>query len=518
MKLLTTAEEMRSFDKFAIDRLGIPGAVLMENAGRICADTLAETLGDPAGKQVVVVCGKGNNGGDGFVVARHLLNRGARVDVLLTAPTSQLAGDAATNFGILRRLKRMSEGMLRLIRIAHGTSLKPYGEADVVVDALFGTGFAGSPKGIADRMIRWINDHPGKVLAVDIASGISATTGEALGSAVQADVTVTMAAPKIGHFVGSGRVASGKVRIADIGIPASVMKPSKHPAFLVEREDVKKLLPPRPFNAHKYSVGKVLVVAGSRAFTGAPVLASLSALRTGAGAVVLCVPGSIHAMLVRKLTDVIVSPCAETTEGTFAYRAVEDLESRLSWADVVVLGPGLSRHEETDRLVHTVLEKTSCPVVLDADGLNAMSGHVRLLRSRKFPTILTPHTGELARLIGGESGSLDRYRVEAARNAARELNAIVVLKGAPTVTASGGCCVVNVSGNPGMATIGSGDVLSGVIAGLIGQHVQHFEAAYAAVYLHGRAGDLAADHFGERSILATDILAHVPAALKETMV
>jgi ADP-dependent NAD(P)H-hydrate dehydratase / NAD(P)H-hydrate epimerase len=517
MRLLTTAEEMRSIDRFAIDRLGIPGIVLMENAGRVCADVLAETFGDPGGKQVVVVCGKGNNGGDGFVVARHLLLRGARVDVLLLAPASKLAGDAATNFGILLRLKRVSGGRLQIVRVTHRTSLKVYEKADFVVDAVFGTGFTGSPKGIADHVIRWITGHPGKVLSVDIPSGVSATTGEVTGSAVRAAVTVTMAAPKIGHFVGSGRVSSGDVHVADIGIPVSVLKPPKQPTFLVERDDVKKLLPLRPFNAHKYSVGKVLVIAGSRAFTGAPVLASLSALKTGAGAVVLCVPASIHPMLVRKLTDVIVAPCVETSEGTLAYRSLEELERRLAWADAVILGPGLSRHEETDTLIRTLVSRIPCPLLLDADGLNAISGYTQVLRGRKAPTVLTPHTGELARLVGGDSPSLDRYRVEAARKASRELSAIVVLKGAPTVTASAGTSVVNSTGNPGMATIGSGDVLGGVIAALMSGHVQSFEASYAGVYLHGKAGDLAADHFGERSIMASDILAYVPAALKETM-
>jgi NAD(P)H-hydrate epimerase len=261
-------------------------------------------------------------------------------------------------------------------------------------------------------------------------------------------------------------------------------------------------------------VGKVLVIAGSRNFTGAPALTALSALKTGAGAVVLCVPASIHGMLVRKLTDVILTPCAETSSGTFGIAALAEIAERLSWADVVVLGPGLSRHEETDRLVHRLVAEIPCPLLLDADGLNAMSGKTAILKRRKSPTILTPHTGELSRLVGGESATHDRLRVDAARKSARALRSILVLKGAPTVTAHNGTAIVNSTGNPGMATIGSGDVLGGIIAGLIGQHLPCFESAYAGVYIHGKAGDSAAAHFGERSILATDILAHIPDALK----
>jgi ADP-dependent NAD(P)H-hydrate dehydratase / NAD(P)H-hydrate epimerase len=219
-------------------------------------------------------------------------------------------------------------------------------------------------------------------------------------------------------------------------------------------------------------------------------------------------------MLVRKVTDVILTPCAETAEGTLASGALGEIEKRVSWADAVILGPGLSRHEETDGLVRTLVGSIGCPLILDADGLNAMGGDLFPLRKRKAGTILTPHTGELVRLIGGDSATHERLRVEAAREAARTSRSIVVLKGAPTVTANNGVAMVNATGNPGMATIGSGDVLSGIIAGLIGQKVECFEAAYAGVYLHGRAGDLAADQFGERSLLATDILAHVPHALR----
>jgi ADP-dependent NAD(P)H-hydrate dehydratase / NAD(P)H-hydrate epimerase len=513
MKLLATAEVMRGFDQIAIERFGIPGLVLMENAGRACVDVLEHRIGSVAGKHVVVACGKGNNGGDGFVIARHLFNHGARVDVLLLSPAGKLSGDAATNFKVLPRLQRISQGRLKILGTAGTSALQRAEGAEVIIDAIFGTGFSGVPKGRANEMILWINHQPGVVMAVDIPSGIDATTGEARGNAVRAAFTVTMGAAKPGHYVGAGRLSSGEVHVADISIPPDAMRPPAKATFLVEESDVVGVVPPRPFNAHKYSVGKVLVIAGSRSFTGAPVLTSLAALKSGAGAVVLCVPSSIHGMIVRKVTDVIVVPCAETPAGTLAERAMEDLEDRLQWADVVIIGPGLSRNDETDALVRSLVVRAACPLVLDADGLNAMGGHARILRARKAPTILTPHTGELSRLVGTASAELDTLRVEAARGASDSLNSIVVLKGAPTVTASKGVAVLNVTGNPGMATIGSGDVLTGMIAALIGQGGGCFEAAYAGVFLHGRAGDLAARRLGERSILASDILSHIPGAL-----
>ncbi len=514
MKLLATAEMMRGFDRTAIERYRIPGLVLMENAGRCCADELIVATGDPAGKHVVVVCGKGNNGGDGFVIARHLYNRGARVDVLLLAFSGALAGDAATNMRMLQRLQHSAKGRLRVVRLSRKSPLQAYEDADIVVDAIFGTGFSGVPKGMAHDVIEWINGREGTIVAVDIPSGIAASSGEASGAAVRAQLTVTMGTAKIGHYIGDGRVCSGKVRIVDIGIPGEAMTPPRHSTYLIEENDVAGVLPYRPFNAHKYTVGKVLIIAGSRSYTGAPVLAALAAMKTGAGAVVLCVPESIHGLLVRKLTDVILLPCPETSAGTLGGGARSEIEKKLDWADVVVLGPGLSRHEETDRLVKDLVPIIPSPLVLDADGLNAISGATAILKRRKTPAILTPHTGELVRLVGGESDAHDRLRVEAARDAARALGSIVVLKGAPTVTAEKGTVVVNATGNPGMATIGSGDVLCGTIAGLVGQHMDSFAAAYAGVFLHGKAGDLAARAFGERSILATDILSHIPNALQ----
>jgi NAD(P)H-hydrate epimerase len=385
----------------------------------------------------------------------------------------------------------------------------------VIVDAILGTGFAGEVRGLPAAAIRWINRRKAFVLAVDVPSGVDASTGIAGGPAVRADLTVTMGAAKIGHFVGEGCDLSGRVEVGEIGIPEFVMKPPRDGVFRTLPADLQGLLPTRKRTAHKYSVGKVLVVAGSRSFTGAPVLAAEAALRSGSGAVVLGVPASAHRVVARKVAEVIVQPLEETADGTIAGSASPWIRERLSWADVVAVGPGVGRNEETDALIIETVLSAPCPVVLDADGLTAFAPRLRLLRKRKHPTVLTPHAGELGRLMGLASAEIELDRVGHARRAAKRLGCIVVLKGAPTVTAHpSGKVVVNSTGNPGMATIGSGDVLTGLIAGLIAQGMPAADAAWAGACLHGSAGDFAKEKYGIRGLLASDILSHIPDALR----
>ncbi len=515
MELLTTPSQMQAFDRAAISRFRIPGLILMENAGRAFVDMLCGAVGPLAGKRVTVVCGKGNNGGDGFVIARHLLNRGARVQVLLVARRAALSGDAATNCTALLQMRRAFPDDLSFTVINRSTRLSRMPSGAVIVDAMFGTGFAGSPHGISKRVIEWINSRGAFVSSVDVPSGVHSGTGETEGAAVHADMTVTMGASKIGLFFGEGVECSGTVRVAEISIPRTLMRPPARAMFRVGRSDIRSILPPRPRTAHKYSVGKVFVLAGSRAFTGAPALAALSALRSGAGAVVLGVPRSIHAVLARKLSEVILLSLDETEEGTLAPAAAGEISSRMAWADAVLLGPGLSRNADTDALILDAVARCTKPLVIDADGLNALGERSRVLAGRKAPTVLTPHTGELARLTGGTSGEIERTRVDAAAAAARRFRSVIVHKGAPTVTARpDGTRIVNSTGNPGMATIGTGDVLAGLISGLIAQGLGPFEGAYAGVYLHGLAGDCAAEKYGQRSLLAGDVLAHVTEALR----
>jgi hydroxyethylthiazole kinase-like uncharacterized protein yjeF len=531
MRLVATTEFMQACDRSAISRFGIPGIVLMENAGRACVDELEQARGSVRGCRAVVVCGKGNNGGDGFVIARHLVNRGARVEVLLLAGKKEVRGDAGVNLKSFAAVAAAMPKHASLIEAKTARVLNRCAGADVVVDAIFGTGFVGGLRGLAKEAVARINGSGAFVLAVDIPSGVNASNGAVENVAVKATMTVTMALLKIGHLVGDGRDHCGKLAVVDISIPPSLIEERRGTGvFQVRREDIPVLLPQRELRAHKYSVGKVFVLAGSRNFTGAPALCAQAALVSGAGAVILGVPRSIHQILARKLTEVILLPLDETDGGTVAPSAAPAIMEKAAWADTVALGPGLGRNGATDDLVRALLKQIQAPVVLDADGLTALGSPAKAvlgrgplargalargaLARRPGKTVLTPHAGELGRLMGMSAADIEGARVDSAREAASRFGCTVVLKGAPTVTAGDdGSVYINSSGNPGMATIGMGDVLTGLIAGLCAQGMSPEDAAFAGVYIHGEGGDRAAARLGQRSLLAHDVLDEIPRTL-----
>ncbi|MBX2992718.1 MAG: NAD(P)H-hydrate dehydratase [Bacteroidetes bacterium] len=520
MQLLATAEQMQQCDRSAIMKYSLPGIVLMENAGRACVDVLlqeveARNLTPPENHWIVVLCGKGNNGGDGFVIARHLANRGYKVHVVLLAKRREVKGDAKTNLDVLLKMVTSNWMPLTFVEVSKAQQLLRLPSSSVIVDAIFGTGFAGEVKGLYRAAIKWINSQRAFIASVDIPSGVNATSGVVEGIAVRADLTVTMGLAKIGHYVGAGRDHSGMVRIVDISIPEFIFRQAEISTHRVELSDVRGSLPQRPLTAHKYSVGKVLVVAGSRNLTGAPFMTATAAMNTGAGGVMLAIPKSIHLTLARKSTEVMFTPLAETEEGTISMQAIEGLNKQIQWADVVALGPGLSQNPETRTLVHHLVRNIDKPLILDADGIGMMAYDISLLKKRKYETILTPHVGELRLLTKLSGEDIEQQRVDVARTQAKGLNSIVVLKGSPTVTAiRDGSVFLNSTGNPGMATAGSGDVLTGIIASLRAQGANADIAAYAGVYLHGLAGDRAAAKFGARSIMAMDILDCIPEALR----
>ncbi len=494
---------MRECDRQAIRKLKIPGLILMENAGRGVADAMAEHLGSLAGRSVLVLCGKGNNGGDGFVVSRHLLAKGASVTTGVLG--DNVKGDAHKNLVLLQALGKSGIPGLNLVKIRSAATLRKLGNFDIIVDALFGTGFKGPVRGFSRKVIDWVNSSGSKVVAVDIPSGVNSDDGTVENVAVKADLTVTMGFRKIGLTVGQGRALSGITEVIDIGIPDELGLGI--PTHLVIRDDVKKILPHRQFNAHKHSVGRIIVIAGSRGLTGAAAMAAGSAMRVGAGAVILKTPASVYPILARKLTEVMVEPMPETPYGTIAEEAFSSLN--LEWADVIVVGPGLSRNPDTARLIRRILSAPR-PLVVDADALSSVSDAV----GKKFDAIITPHTGELSRMTGITSREIDKNRVDIARRVAKRLGITVVLKGAPTVVASErGEVFINSTGNPGMATAGAGDVLAGCIAGLWAQHTGRTEAAYGGVFVHGLAGDIGRDKYGEKGLLATDIEKLLPQAL-----
>ena len=515
MQALATAGQMQKLDSLAIHKYSIPGIVMMENAGRAFADVLAKYVGSVSGKIVVIICGKGNNGGDGFVIARHLANRGSAVHVFLLGKKKDVRGDAKKNLDILVRMVASKQSQIVFQELSSVKGLAKAGKPEVIIDAVFGTGFSGKVKGVYVSAIEWINTQGAFVASVDIPSGVDTSTGGVENVAVKANLTITMGLAKIGHYVGAGREHSGSVEVVDISLPQFTLHQSNLSTFRLQSQDVKELLPQRSLNAHKYSVGKVLVIAGSRNLTGAPVITSLAAMKAGAGAVILATPKSIHLPLIRKLTEVMITPLEETEDGTLSLKAWEELEKKIQWADVVALGPGLGQHPETRQLVHKIVKETKYPLVLDADALGMIADNIRLLTSRKGETILTPHVGELRLLTKMKSDYIEMNRVEVARTQAAKMNSILVLKGSPTVIGTpDGQAFMNSTGNPGMATAGSGDVLTGIIASLFAQGMEAKQAAYCGVFIHGKAGDIAAKQYGERSLMAMDILAGIPESLK----
>ena len=499
---VTTPEEMRKIDQAVIEGLGIPGCVLMELAGKGCVDALLEEYGDVEGEKVVVVCGLGNNGGDGFVVARRLHSLGADVEIVLLGEEERIKGDARIYLEVAKKLN------------IPFTTPESIDDASIVVDAIFGTGFRGKPEGIFEEVIKRINDSDAFVLAVDIPSGVSGRTGEVEGEAVRADLTATMGLPKRGLLLFPGREYAGRIYVVDIAIPSQVLENAEVSLYMTEAEDVKSILPERPAWGHKGTFGKVLCICGSRGFTGAASLTSMSALVAGCGLSYLVIPASLNPVLEEKLTEVITIPAPEE-DGVLSEEAYGLIKEWIEKCDVVAIGPGLSTRETTGRLVERIVSEMEKPCVIDADGLNLLRGKSKILKGKKN-IIITPHPGEFSRLTGKSIQELQRDRVESAREFAIESGINVLFKGAPTIIAShDGRCYLNPTGNSGLGSGGTGDVLTGLIAGFMAQGVPPFESGVVSAYIHGRAGDLAKEELTEYSLTASDVLSCVPLVLKE---
>jgi NAD(P)H-hydrate epimerase len=507
---------MRSYDAFAVQKLKVPGIVLMENAGRGVVDAILESYGEIAGRSVLIICGKGNNGGDGFVIARHLFNKGGIVTVGLTANEKELKGDARANYLILKAIssRRTKARGLILMRASTNADLNKLPDTDYIIDALFGTGFSGEVKGFHKKLIGWMNASKAIRVSVDIPSGMNADAGSAKGIAVKADLTVTMGYSKVGFVLPGAKSYLGKLKIVSLGTPTILPDSIGAKVFEISGTDVARILPKRKIDAHKYSFKKVFVLAGSRGYIGAAAMTAEGVLRAGGAMVMLGTPVSVYPILAKKLSEVMVTPLPETSTGSVSLSAWKDLERHLEWADIVVLGPGLSREPETIQVIQRIVSESRKYLLVDADGLNALSEKISILKKNKNPNIiLTPHSGELSRLINVNAKQIDANRLEIAQDTAKKFNVTLVLKGVPTITANAeGFAYVNSTGNPGMATGGSGDVLSGIIAGLWSQGMETCEAAYAGVYLHGLSGDLGRDVLGEKSLLAGDLLKYLPQA------
>lgn len=502
MKLVTSAQ-MREIDRESIEKLGIPGPVLMENAGRGIAERILSTIITPDEKtRVAVFCGKGNNGGDGFVVARYLKEAGVETFVYYLGPPEKLSPDAKLNFD------RATGSNISLTEILSRQDLPEQLEADWIVDALFGTGFEGTPRDLSKEIIEYINCQSLPVIAVDMPSGLNADTGGHEGEVVRADHTLTLAQPKYGLFVSPGRELSGSVRVVPIGIPEEVVNRLAPDVDLLTPEFVRENLPVRKPDGHKGDFGKLFLLAGSTGLTGAAALAAKSALRSGCGLVKVGCPRSVQPIVATCVIEATSVPLPDVAKkGALALRGLGEIRQHLRDHDAVVIGPGLGTNHETAELVRRLLSKLEKPAIVDADGLNALAGHLDILKRIKSPIILTPHPGEFARLTGDKTAADIHGRIAAAKSFASENDVVLVLKGSPTVVAGpDGKCAVNPTGNNGMAAGGSGDVLSGIIGTLLAQGLGAFEAASVGVYIHGLAGDIAADDLSARSMIAGDML------------
>jgi len=507
---IVTAEEMRAIDRATSERFGVPSLTLMENAGAAVADYVLSHL--EAVGRIVVFCGKGNNGGDGFVAARRLHEQGKKVQVILLANPDDLRGDAAVMFGKLPG----GAVAVRSTEELNSDRVRPLLAADLYLDAVLGTGFKPPVSGLYAGAIAIINASQNPVIAVDIPSGADAdATGSQAGKIARADAIVTFTAPRPAHVFSS--LTPGPTLVAEIGSPGGAIVSALQLNVITAR-DVAPLIGPRPAESNKGSYGHVLVVGGSFGKAGSVAMAGMAALRAGAGLSTVATPRSVLGTVAGFHPELMTEPLLETDAGTISSTALNRIEELAKGKSVIAIGPGISRDPETAELVRAAVAKLQLPMVVDADGLNAFEGRTDELKGKGWTLVITPHPGEMARLLGCTIADVQKDRLGVARKFAREHELIVVLKGHRTlVVRPDGEAWVNTTGNPGMATGGTGDILTGMVAGMIAQNSkQAFLAVLAAVHLHGLAGDVMREKLGEHSLVATDLLKGLPEAFRRT--
>src|SRR6185437_6375789 len=509
MKIVTAAE-MREIDRLSSERYGVPSLTLMENAGTALAEFVMAEY--PKAKRIAVICGKGNNGGDGFVAARKLHDAGREVRVLLLASPSELRGDAAVMFSRLPVKAQEIQASAAL------QNARQDFEADLLVDAILGTGFRPPVSGLYAEAIALMNAGSASVIAIDIPSGTDADAyKDRTGLVARANAIITFTAPRPAHVF--GQLASGPTLIARIGSPNETIISSLQ-LNLIAATDISALLAPRPRDSNTGMYGHVLVIGGSLGKAGAAAMAGMSALRSGAGLVTVATAKSVLPTVAGFHPELMTEPLPETETGSIALEAFTSgkLDELADKKTVLAIGPGISRHPQTSELVRKAVAKYKTSIVLDADGLNAFEGRVTELSGKGRTIVITPHPGEMARLAGCSTAEVQRDRLNVARKFAREHELTVVLKGDRTLIAEpGGEVWVNTTGNPGMATGGTGDILTGMVAGFLAQNPNHvLEAVCAAVHLHGLAGDVACESVGEHSLVATDLLAGLSEAIRRT--
>ncbi len=501
---VVTAEEMREIDRKTIEEVGIPAGVLMERAGSAVAARIREFF---TRRKVIVLAGSGNNGGDGVVAARELFNSGWNVKVLLIGKKEKLSPDCRNQLNIARKIGLPMQFRTKITSADLHSAL--------VVDALLGTGLNKDVKGAAAEAIAFLTDSESPVVSVDIPSGISSDTGQVMGSAVKADYTVTFGLPKRGHLLYPGAECAGKLFVDDIGFPEGLLTSDEVKVEIVEKRIISLLVPERPRYSHKGDYGHVLIVAGSRGKTGAALMAARACLRAGSGLVTIGVPESLLDLFQSRVTEEMTLPLPDNGDGSLSSKAADLILNFLSGkADVLAIGPGIGVTRETQKIMKEIIQSSRSPLVIDADGINSIAD-ISVFEKAQAPAVITPHPGEMARLIRSRRSDIERDRISTALSVSRETGADLILKGVPTVVAEpGGRAFVNSTGNPGMATAGTGDVLTGIVASFIGQGLNPVDASVAGVYMHGLAGDVAASEKGEHSLIASDIIEALPEAFK----
>lgn len=514
---LAHAEQMRQLDREASKTFGIPEIVLMENAGIGTVQAIMESYGDLAGRSILIVSGQGNNGGDGLVIARHILQRGGFPFVFLMADAIKIKGAAAVNLKIVNNLK------IPLYTITGDESLQTLQnllpECDLIIDAIFGIGLKRDVKNQFAAAIALINQASIPVVSVDISSGLDSDTGMPRGICVNANMTVTYGLAKPGHFTGIGPEISGALVVVDIGIPPIVLEQAALQIEVLENHAVSQLIRNRPIASHKGDYGHLLVLAGSRGKTGAALLSARAALRAGAGLVTICTPSDLNQIYETALAEAMTLPLASSGNGFADNADYEEISSALAAKEALVIGPGLGQHESTGQLVTRLYQEQRKPMVVDADALNFLANDSAQLGKAKGVRILTPHPGEMARLLGKPTQEIQANRLQTARDFAADHNVFLVLKGANTVIASpDGHIAINATGNPALAAAGSGDVLAGFIGSLLAQGLSPWDAARLGVYAHGLAADrIAKDNDIQSGLLASELADELPAILAELL-
>ncbi len=513
---VTTAEEIRNLDQNATLLYNIPSIILMENAA-IGVVEFISNLDYPI-QNVLILCGHGNNGGDGFAIARHLSNRGFNVCVAFLGLEEKLSGDAKINFDIIKNFSETKENIVFLVNPSSLKKLdsifrKPF---DLIIDALLGIGLNSDLRDPYLSAVKWANQYKALKIAVDIPTGLSSNSGKIFGDAFKADFTLTMGLPKVGMFINNGPGVCGEIEIIDISYPDSLSSDDSIHKNLIEDIDIKEKLPERPNNAHKYSVGKVFAIAGSSGLTGAAKMSCEAALRTGCGGVLLLTTKKLQPIFAKSLKEVMTFQLKNNNGDFFVETDFDEIKNKIEWADVLMIGPGLGQNPETLNFLHKLLLKyPKKKKVIDADGLNLLAKFIDDEKLTLKNSILTPHLGEFSRLINKSIEEIKENIFDEGSRFAVKYQTILVLKGAPTIIFDEtGEAFINPTGNPGMATVGMGDVLTGMVSSLFAQGLKPLDAAITGVYLHGLAGDIAALKKSKMGLISSDVINYIPDAIK----